>query len=239
MSEGIPMTTDTMTRPFTRTAPRISVNKLGEYMTATPLRRRRIISDQLRPKAFIVPRYTEAQAAITRYLVGGMCDKALLAAEIERLDLAPSATQWEAQRKRLCAEAIQRFLDLADEIDVSGQTLTAGGNDPRRLQFGGLEISVRPEVIVRENCRSKEPACGAIKLFFSKTVPLNPDGGEYIATLVHQFVDTGIESGQTDPRLCQVIDIFGGRVFSAPRATARRLRDLSAACEEIVRAWER
>lgn len=47
-----------------RSEPRKSANKLGEYMTATPSRRRRIIKDQKRPKDFIVPRYTEAQAAI-------------------------------------------------------------------------------------------------------------------------------------------------------------------------------
>ena len=49
------MATDIFTIDSSRKAPRISVNKLGEYMTATPLRRRRIIQDQKRPKAFISP----------------------------------------------------------------------------------------------------------------------------------------------------------------------------------------
>jgi hypothetical protein len=232
------MATDTLTTPLSRKAPRISVNKLGEYMTATPLRRRRIIFDQQQPKTFIVPRYTEAQDAITKYFVRDKQDERVLLSEIERLSLAPSATEWDAQRKRLCVEALERFLDVAEEIDLSGQTATAGGNDQPRLQVGGLEISVRPEVIVRGSSRSGEPACGALKLYFSKTIPLNPEGGEYVATLLHQFVDTQVEPGKADPRLCHVVDVFGGRVFTAPRATARRRRDLWAACEEIARAWD-
>ncbi|MEX2141836.1 MAG: hypothetical protein WD894_21400 [Pirellulales bacterium] len=232
------MATDLMTTPLTRKAPRISVNKLGEYMTATPLRRRRIILDQQRPKAFIVPRYTEAQDAITKYLLRDKQDENVLLSEIERLGLAPSATEWEAQRKRLCIEALERFLDVASAIDLSGQTPTAGGNDQPRLQVGGLEISVRPEVILRRTTPSGEPACGALKLYFSKTIPLRPEGGQYVSTMVYQFVDTQVEPGQADPQLCQVVDVFGGRVFIAPRATARRKRDLWAACEEIARAWD-
>jgi hypothetical protein len=237
-NEGNDMATDTVTTPFTRKAPRISVNKLGEYMTATPLRRRRIILDQQRPKAFIVPRYTEAQDAITKYLVRDQRDVGGILSEIQRLGLAPSATEWEAQRKRLCIEALERFLDVAEDIDLSGQTVIAGGNDQPRLQVGGLEVSVRPEVIVRGSSRSGDPACGALKLYFSKTIPLNLDGGEYVATLVHQFVDTHIEPGKAEPRLCHVLDVFGGQVFTAPRAVARRRRDVWAACEEIARAWD-
>ena len=60
------MATDYATTDIVRQAPRISVNKLGEYMTATPLRRRRIVLDQKRPKTFIFARYREPQDAIVK-----------------------------------------------------------------------------------------------------------------------------------------------------------------------------
>ena len=109
-----------MATETTRRAARISVNKLGEYMTATPLRRRRIVQDQKRPKGFILPRYNEAQDAITKYLAGCKQDAGLILSEIERLNLAPSATEWESSRKRLASEAMQSFLEMADEIDLDG-----------------------------------------------------------------------------------------------------------------------
>jgi hypothetical protein len=227
------MATDT-----TRRAPRISVNKLGEYMTATPLRRRRIVQDQKRPKGFILPRYNEAQDAITKYLLGGKQDAGLLLSEIERLNLAPSATEWESSRKRLASEAMQSFLEIADDIDLAGLQATLGGNIQPRLSIGGLEVSVRPEILLGGTDRQGEPIAGALKLYFSKTNPLTQDSAAYIATAVHAFVEAHMQPAHADPRHCRVIDVFGRKVFTAPRASARRRNDLAAACEEIARAWE-
>jgi hypothetical protein len=42
-----------------RETPRISVNKLAEYMVATPARRRGIIRDQKVKRDFIVARYQQ------------------------------------------------------------------------------------------------------------------------------------------------------------------------------------
>jgi len=227
------MATDT-----TRRAPRISVNKLGEYMTATPLRRRRIVQDQKRPRGFILPRYTEAQDAITKYLVGGKKDEGRLLSEIARLNSAPSATEWESDRKRLATEAMQSFLEIADSIDLEGLIATAGGNDQPRLSIGGLEVSIRPEVLLSGTDRHGRPTAGALKLYFSKTNPLTEDAAAYIATVVHAFVEAHMPATHTDARNCRVIDVFGQKVYTSPRASARRHNDLAAACEEIARAWD-
>jgi hypothetical protein len=227
------MATDT-----TRRAPRISVNKLGEYMTATPLRRRRIVRDQKQPKGFILPRYNEAQDAIRKYLSGRKQDAGLLLSEIERLSEAPSATEWESSRKRLASEAMQSFLEMADEIDLDGLRATLGGNDQPRLSIGGLEVSVRPEILLTGIDRHGRPTAGALKLYFSKTSPLTEDSAAYIATAVHAFVEAHMRPAHAEPRNCRVIDVFGQRVYTAPRASARRRSDLAAACEEIARAWE-
>ncbi len=202
----------------TRRAPRISVNKLGEYMTATPLRRRRIVQDQKRPKGFILPRYTEAQDAITKYLVGGKQDEGRLHSEIERLNIAPSATEWESDRKRLACEALQSFLEIADAIDLDGLSATPGGNDQPRLSIGGLDVSVRPEVLLSGTDRHARPTVGAIKLYFSKTNPLTEESATYIATAVHAFVNAHMPSAHAEAGNCRVIDVFGQRVYTAPRA---------------------
>jgi hypothetical protein len=43
--------------PRVRRTPRISANKLGEYLIAPASRRRRIIVDQKHPHAYITSRY--------------------------------------------------------------------------------------------------------------------------------------------------------------------------------------
>lgn len=55
-----------------RERPRISVNKLGEYLTEpNPSRRRRILLDQKEPKDFILPYYDPARDAILRFFGDG------------------------------------------------------------------------------------------------------------------------------------------------------------------------
>jgi len=34
-----------------------------------------------------------------------------------------------------------------------------------------------------------------------------------------------------------VLDVFGEAVYAAPRAQARRLRDIQVACEDIALSW--
>jgi hypothetical protein len=227
-----------MYRERERSTARMSVNKLGEYMTATASRRRRIIQDQKRPKDFIVPRYTEAQVAIATFLAGGAQDDAFLRREIDRIMETPATSEWEEQRKLLCAEAIDSFINLADSIDTNGLTLAAGANDQPSLAIARVEISVRPEVTVNAVDRNGETVAGAIKLYFSKHNSLDVDSGVYVATTVHQLVDEYVtETAAADYRRCQVIDVFAGEVYTAPRSYVRRRRDIEAACEEIARAW--
>jgi hypothetical protein len=220
-----------------RTLPRISVNKLGEYMTATPSRRRLIIRDQRRPKGFLVPRYNEAQAAIVSYLTSQERDVAPLLAEIERLHSLAAESSWEAQRNISCAEALEAFLDLVDNLP-SGVKLAPGPGRPPLLTYGEVLVSVRPELLAEGTNRQGESTIGAWKLYFSKTTPLSPEGGRFVATAVADFAERFLALTATaDYRLCLAIDVFAGKIYTAPRARTRRRNDLAAACDEIARAW--
>lgn len=138
----------------------------------------------------------------------------------------------------LCAEAIDSFIDLADSIDTDGLTLAVGANDQASLSIAAVEISVRPEVTVTAVGRNGQTVAGAIKLYFSKNNPLDENSGVYVATTVHQFADGYLtETADADYRRCQVIDVFGGEIYTAPRSFVRRRNDIEAACEEIARAW--
>lgn len=77
-----------------RMAPRISCTKLGEYMVASPTRRRRILEDQKFPSGFIVPLYADAQEVISGYLQRGGNNVELVEQAIDRL--LRSVTNWTA-----------------------------------------------------------------------------------------------------------------------------------------------
>ena len=45
------------------------------------------------------------------------------------------------------------------------------------------------------------------------------------------------DRGKVCEDACIVVDVFAGRVLTAPHGYRRRWRDIGAACEEIRRLW--
>jgi len=219
-----------------RDQPRISVNKLGEYVTAAPARRRRIIIDQKRPKNFIVPRYASAEENIVGFLTGSLDERHLLQS-IEELEGRASDSEWRAQTDQLCAEAIGCFLDGLDALDLDGVDLRAPTQSPQPLKLGGIAVSVRPEASVTRVGGRSAKAKGLLKLYLGKAHPLDQASGAAIATCLRHYAEEASVPSEVDDRLCLVLDVFAGEVYQAPRAHKRRMRDVEPACEEIARAW--
>lgn len=221
-----------------RPGPRISVNKLGEYMIAPPLRRRRIVADQKRPREFIVTRYRDAVGAMVEFLVAGGSNDRIITRAIAELEAKPVSTDFQSQDRDLSIEALESFLDTADQLDLNGLTMRAGDSDAKPLLIGGVSVSVRPEIVVTGQNRNGGTV-GSIKLYLSKSFPLNETAGAYIGAGLTRFTDEYLAGSATaDYRLCSVVDVFGQQVFTAPRAVQRRQNDIEAACEEIALLWD-
>jgi hypothetical protein len=211
-----------------REAPRISVNKLGEYVIARPQRRRAIIAEQKDPKNYVVPRYRAAQDAIVEYLVT-RSERDLMVAR-RRLASAGPKSPWDAQRRKLCIEAIGAFIEVFDAVDLDDFVCTQGPRKPNPLVIRGVDVSVRPEVIIKDS-----KGMGGLKLYFGKNTRLG-EAGPYVATTVHQYLQ-GIAE-ESPARLCLVIDVFARQVVTASSATRRLRGDVGAACGEIADRWD-
>lgn len=225
-----------------RARPRISVNKLGEYLVATAARRRQIIRDQKYPPDVQVIRYGDAQRAVVDHLVNGRDDPGVLSRHLYRLaewEPRPDDSDYDVQRNRDCRAAVEAFMAMVGALPaLDGFAVSAGPPNSPRLGTAGVSISVRPEVLIRGMNRSGEPVVGAIKLHFSKTFRLDDRAGDYVGTMLHQFGEQHLVGrGLTVHRNFHVVDVFAGRVFTAPRAFARRRADVDAACEEITSRW--
>lgn len=219
--------------------PKMSVNKLGEYMVASPSRRERIIADQKDPQPVRTNVYNEAQRIATRFIVSGDKDGDYLDREIQRLSSEAPASTWQAQSNMLCADAITAFKEIVDAFNSDGLTLRYGDLSAPKLHIEDVGVSVRPEVVVTRTNRFGDQCVGAMKLHFPKTHHLGKKGGEYVASTVHQFVTEHPPAlGKPDYGLCSVVDVSAGEMFSAPLAYKRRRADIEAACREIAWAWD-
>ena len=223
-------------QPQVRKNPRISVTKLGEYMTASVLRRRAIVRDQKRPRPVIVARYNKARRVIVEHLAGP-ADKHRLIDTIEDLEGQQTRSKWHAQDQLLSVEALDAFLDVQLPFDT-WQVQRCPGNPPK-LDVGGVAVSVRPDLLVRGRDRDGAPWFGAVKVHISKGYALNETAAQYSATALHQWAEQHLATASTpvNPRGCLVIDVFAQSVWCAPAAHQRRRAHLAAACEEIALRW--
>ncbi|VVE53044.1 hypothetical protein PCA20602_04842 [Pandoraea capi] len=212
--------------------PRISLNKLGEYMTATPARRRRIVEDQINPKDFIAARYVDAREYISDFICGNI-DEEYLTDVAKNLRSQPYDSKFVAQDKILSADAINDFLGVSDQLPTGYRFEKVAASDSSTLEVSGVTVSIRPDVYLKND---ENQVVGAIKLHFPKSNPLTTVAGEYVATGLRAFVQEGRES-PIDNKLCVVVDVPSASVISAPKAGKKRMSDIEAACEEINARW--
>jgi hypothetical protein len=220
--------------------PRISLNKLGEYMVAHAVRRRSIIKGQKEPPSAVVPRYQKAFPILEKFFATG--DPEHIYSAIDKLRSKTPKSDWDADDTANTALALETFLDFASEIDLADCSVTrADPQETAKLIIAGVDVSVRPDFYIRLTKRKKD-LIGALKFHWTKDDghELTADGGTYVATTVHQFLEK-YHSKTAKPSLehCLSVDVFRRAVRSAPTGY-KRLRDhIEASCEEIALRWDK
>jgi len=226
--------------PFTaeRQSARISINKLGEYLSAGPTRRRTILTEQRNPRVFQVTWYRWAERAIRSFLVDHLDDAEHFLAERERIAQLEITSRHDEVRQSTNLAAMDAFMAVLPELPIDGASMFAAHDDAPHVSFGGVEVSVRPEVILTGANSKGLPRVGALKLFLSQSHPLDDTTGLYVAAVLHQFAEEHLtDHGVADPQLCIVVDVFQRKFWTAPRHYKRRVQDIDAACEEIAAMW--
>lgn len=221
--------------------PRISVNKLAEYMGSKAARQRKIIHDRKYPdEDFNFGMYhREASEAVSRYLAGGAFDPTPLDRQIASLSQLTPEKVGTARRINANIDALERFSNMLDDIDFLGAEATLGEHAPEKLTYHNVEISVRPEIILRGIGPKGRRLVGAVKVHFSKSSPMNEDSAGYVSAIVQEFCRRHVADDDevVFPAYCQVIDVASGRVFEGVKSIKRRMVDVAAECQNIAALW--
>ena len=220
------------------TIAKIGVNKLGEYMTANPARRRQIVKIQKQDKTFIFGRYNDARSSIVTYISGGMTDDKTLLENAEILRNFTDESEFKQSDKHASSEAIEDFFEASEEISLEKLDALPGSQfESHSINIGGIAVTTKPDIILKNKETGEVEGC--IKLHFSKTAPLSSDAGQYVATIMKTYLEQGLCKGKNvDPKKCYVIDTPTASVFVAPKAYKKRMNEIEAACEEIKARWD-
>lgn len=215
--------------------PRISVNKLGEYLVVGPGRRHRILHDAKFPPDFIRPVYRTATEVIAAFIAGGMSDIAALERAMEALGNETPNTVWDQRRINSNIDALETFANMIDAIDLRGAAPELGAHQAALLMRNGVAISVRPEVVLR-GTRRGQSVVGGLKLHFPKANPLGPEASGFVSAAMAAHLQA-TQGDPVEPSLCGVVDVSSAQFFPGPTATRQRLRAVDDACTEIAARW--
>lgn len=220
--------------------PRISVNKLAEYMVSKAARQRKLLRDRKYPdEDFNMGMYhREATEAVARYLVSDQLSTAQIDNQIAAIKQQTPAAIGTQRRLNSNIEAMERFLDMLDDFDFGGADATLGEHNPQKLTYHGVAISVRPEIILRGTVKGKK-VVGGVKLHFPKGFELSDETAGYVSAAVqeHCFRHIAAPDETVNPAYCQVFDIGSGQVFPGVKATKSRLKDIEDTCQNIADIW--
>jgi hypothetical protein len=221
--------------------PTISVNKLGEYIVSKGARQRKILHDRKYPDPdFQMGMYhREASEAVASYIAGGAIDSSPLDIAHHSLEQLTPDKVGTARRINANIDALDRFGTMLDDINLMGATPELGAHSPAKLTFHHVEISVRPEIVLRATVKGKL-YIGAWKFHFSKSHPHTAESAGFVSAAINEYCRlhiVGYGEGIVNPAFCQVIDIASGKVFPGVKATKQRLSDISAECQNIAALW--
>lgn len=221
-----------------KNAPRISVNKLAEFATAKSARQREILRDQKYPTDYKGSYYREAEEAVSLALASNLEDLSPVEKAIKVLDQMTPEKIGTARRIASNIDAMEAFLNMLDEIDLAGATPALGAQSPAKLTIHGVQVSVRPEIMLSGTGKSKGALVGALKLHFPRTNPLTDDSAGLVSAVVQEWCKINIDTdGNVYGPYCCVTDIGAQRFHCGVKSTIARMKDVSAACENIAGLW--
>ena len=216
--------------------PRISVNKLGEYLTSNnPSRRMKILEDQKYPKDSFGPtRYKDAREAIIKYIISGY-DKKILKEALVKLNKKTAFSDFEINDKENSIAVVETVLKTKLPVFKGAKLSRYKGRNPKIVN-SNVDISIMPDIVVKANGK-----VGCLKVHIIKTHPLSSEGQKYVSTLLHQFTEENLldkAHPKADTKLSISIDCFGKTHEIAPTSVMRRKSKIHDACRVIEAIWK-
>lgn len=213
--------------------PRLSANKMGEYLIVGPARRRRILYDAKFPSDAVVPYYQPAAEAIAQFIAGGMTDLGILEKKAKALGNENPPSVWHSRRISGNIDALDMFEGMLDVIDLKGATPSLGAHSAPPISYQGVDVSVRPEIVLEHGGN-----VGGIKLHFPKSNPLNAEAAGFVSVMTFEYCKQHLPTkGNAAGKFCSVIDVASGQFFPGAASTKARLKEVAAACGEVFALW--
>ena len=220
-----------------RNEPRLSVNKLAQYVTSRAARQNQILRNAKYPPDYITAYYRDAAEAIARFIGTGMADLGVLDRASAKLLQANTGTVQQARQKSANIDAIETFESMLDDIDIKGAVPSLAAHSPPHVMIGGVSVSVRPDVILKCQ-KGGATQVGGLKLHFPRSEPLDEEQAGLVSALLHRYVqDHLLDEGVASAGHCVIVDIASGKFYPGVASVKKRMNDIQSSCDHIAKLW--
>jgi len=222
--------------------PRISANKLAEYVVSDPSRQKAIIREAKFAKKVMIVRYKKARKFIPHAFNSNSLDIDKLVRRAEEIEREEALSDWQKTDNANSALVLKAIAALAPDLTWENARvihLRIGG-----LEIAGVKVSVEPELVFSFEHR-KIAKVGAIILNTAKGDEKSlarRNGaycvGDYLSSLLFQTLLAKLNRiGVPLNSKCYAVDVFREKIYTAPANYKILNRHLEAACEFIALRW--
>ena len=222
------------------------MNELALYMVSSDTARLGIIRRSKNPTPPPIIRYRDVRPVVCGFLTD----------QSRQVNRLVEAEEMFAQREQDAAVSVLRQDDARNSIEVlhalqrmanqlASFHFTPAPRQQSKLDLGGVEVSVRADLIVNGRIRGDEHFGAAVLRLTQDDAETEiartrrREMGLYVATLARLHVNQNLTRNlPAANRLCMSIDVQHGEHFRAPDANTRRMNDIENACRFIAAMWD-
>ncbi|OIR01324.1 hypothetical protein GALL_166120 [mine drainage metagenome] len=218
-------------------SPHISVNKLGEYIFATPAKKRSILKTIKFPSTFKNARYPEPKSAFLHFMADSTHNKETFEQKRHQLLTKAAVSDWEKNKRKCCLEAIDHLIACSETILVPYLKYVAEkglSNTDYDTEIGGVTLHLKPDTLLVDKKTKK--ITGFFKLIFSKSRNVEWNEATISAGAIRNHVEKTFVI-KLKPENCLVIDVFNRRKHNAPKFLQINKVHVKMACAEIADIW--
>lgn len=226
--------------------PRISANKLAEYVIADPSRQKTILRDSKFARKVVILPYKRTRVCVAYAFAENSLDIDKLvgrAKEIEAENNATGISDWQRNDNANSAGALKHLAAISPELSWGKARMLhirLGG-----LDIAGVKVSIQPELVFSFEHRNITKI-GAVILNTAKGDEKSLDRrngahcvGDYLSSLVFQvLLAKANKFGAPLNTRCYAVDLFREKIYTAPVSYRKLNKNLEAACEMIASRWD-
>lgn len=216
--------------------PRVSINSLIEFISASDRRKRSIVKQQKHPSTIQVAPYATTRAALRKFIKDDY-DLELIVEAIEKLQHRDQSTQWRRQDTKNSIDALRHFMIMNFPSRVSKIKCSFAKSFIKDCYIDDVLITISPDLIMRWEIDGVK-YIGAVKFRLSQK-RLDFSGGHNAATLISHYLKTTVaqEDEIVDLSHCLYVDIFSENIYRAMGDLTHPIEEIRKACKEYSKLW--